>query len=472
MRTSYVRAGTRWIVALAAAATLSVAITSPSWAADPAPTPQISDHDRIKQLEETVNSLKKDTRQVEVNLENLKPLAGWSAADGFTLTSPDGKLYKLRLGGYTQLDGRFFVNDRSNALTNQFLFRRARLDFSGTVFKNFDFRILPDFAGSQVILFDAYVDANFIPEAKVRVGKFKPPVGLERLQGAPYLEFIERAQPTNLVPNRDFGAQLFGDLLNGALSYQLAIINGAPDNSNPAVGDNNDDKDFAGRIFAQPFKDTSINPLKGFGLGVAGTFGHQRGTASTPDLPAFKTFGQATFFQYSAANTTATPPKGPTVAYGQRDRWTPQFYYYVGPFGLLGEYVNSTQTVKRDNTAGRISNDAWQVAASYVLTGEAASYRGVLPAQPFDPFTGKWGAWEVAVRYGQLEVDPDAFSGGFADPKASARRDKEWVVGLNWYLNRNIRWVLDYAHSDFSGGNGTADRPTESALETRVQLLL
>jgi phosphate-selective porin OprO/OprP len=225
-------------------------------------SPQASDVDRrLKELEETVDRLKKDQRQTEVNLENQKPLAGWSAADGFTLTSPDGKLYKLRLGGYTQFDGRFFIHEKSaSGVTDQFLFRRARIDLQGTVFKYFDFRILPDFAPSTPILFDAYLDANYIPEAKLRFGKFKPPVGLERLQGVRYIEFIERAQPTNLVPNRDFGVQLFGDLVNGILGYQLAIVNGVPDNSNPSTGDVNNDKDFDGRFFVLPFKNTSFDP--------------------------------------------------------------------------------------------------------------------------------------------------------------------------------------------------------------------
>jgi phosphate-selective porin OprO/OprP len=456
----------RWVVAIAALVSLTVSTPHRSWAEDQA---QVVDHEkRIKELEDTIKQLKKDERQVEVNLENQKPLAGWS--DGFSLASQDGK-YKLKIGGYTQADGRFFIDDRSNVLTNQFVFRRARIDLQGTVFKYFDFRILPDFAPSTPILFDAYVDANFIPEAKIRVGKFKPPVGLERLQSATNTLFIERAQPTNLVPNRDFGAQWFGDLLSGALSYQLAIVNGAPDNSNPAVGDNNDDKDFDGRIFAVPFKNTSVDRLKGLGFGTAFSYGRQRGTTSTPDLPTFKTFGQATFFQYKDADSGKN---NPTIAFGQRERYAPQFNYYVGPFGLQGEYVISKQAVRRNANPETLSDDAWQVSASYVVTGEAASYGAVMPAQPFDPFARKWGALEVAGRYGQLEVDTDAFSkaNGFADPTSSARRDKEWVLGINWYLNKNIRFTLDYAHSDFSGGAKTGDRPTESAIESRVQLVL
>jgi phosphate-selective porin OprO and OprP len=482
MRTSTVwnvrrrRSGIRWVI-LGAALTALVGGLPPAIRAEE-PPPDAADHERrIKELEDTIKQLKKDERQLEVNVENQKPLAGWS--DGFNLASPDGN-YKLRIRSYTQLDGRFFIDDRTNTETNQFIFRRARIDLSGTVAKYFDFKIMPDFAPSTPILFDAYVDANFTPMAEVRVGKFKPPVGLERLESATSLQFIERGQATNLVPNRDYGGQLFGNLLRGAFSYQLAIVNGVADGVNPSnPGDTNDDKDFAGRIFILPFKDTSIDLLKGLGLGVAGSFGHEAGTQSTPDLPTFKTFGQNTFFQYNgivAANPNATPPvtaQGATVAHGDHTRYNPQIYYYWQQVGLLAEYVNSTEAVKRDAATATLSDDAWTIGATYVLTGENASYRGVTPAHPFDPYAGTWGAVEVGGRYGQLEVDPDSFKNNFANPNTSARRDKEWVLGVNWYLNKNVKFVLNYAQSDFRGGarNG-GDRPTEKALVGRVQLEL
>lgn len=491
MRTSSVRspwrAGAKWVLPLAIVTTLGLAASTRASAADQSTT---ADHERrIKELEETIKQLKKDERQVEVNLENQKPLAGWS--DGFNLASQDGK-YKLKIGGYTQADGRFFIDDRANALTNQFLFRRIRLDLQGTVAKYFDFRILPDFvlaSNGSFQIFDAYVDVNYFPTAKLRVGKFKPPVGLERLQSATSLQFVERGQPTNLVPNRDNGVQLFGDLLGGALGYQLGVFDGVPDNVNPTTAfDANDDKDFAGRVFAVPFKDTSIDPLKGLGFGLAGSYGRQRGTSSSTELPSFKTFGQATFFSYSGAvaATSTAAGKSSSFAFGQRERYSPQFFYYWGPVGLLGEYVTSAQAVRRDtvdttnaitsSVAKTLSHDAWQVGVSYVITGESASYKGVAPAQPFDPFAGTWGAFEVAARYGQLEVDPDAFSKGFASATGSARRDKEWVLGLNWYLNKNVKFVLDYGHTDFRGGAGSgkfvADRPSEHAILSRVQLVL
>jgi phosphate-selective porin OprO/OprP len=38
-----------------------------------------------------------------------------------------------------------------------------------------------------------------------RAGQYKAPVGLERLQSASAIVFLERAFPTELAPNRDRG---------------------------------------------------------------------------------------------------------------------------------------------------------------------------------------------------------------------------------------------------------------------------
>jgi hypothetical protein len=63
-------------------------------------------------------------------------------------------------------------------------------------------------------------------------------VGLERLQSGSELLFVERGLPTNLVPNRDVGAQLFGDLFDGTISYALGAFNGVPDLGNGDLDNN------------------------------------------------------------------------------------------------------------------------------------------------------------------------------------------------------------------------------------------
>ena len=130
-----------------------------------------------------------------------------SAKDGFSLKSADGK-YTLKIRGYAHADARFFPSDDAKAIPNTFFLRRARPIIEATVGKYFDFRIMPDFGQGATTLFDAYWEGKFDPAFTVRAGKFKPPVGFERLQSATDITFAERGLPTNLAPNRDVGLQL------------------------------------------------------------------------------------------------------------------------------------------------------------------------------------------------------------------------------------------------------------------------
>src|SRR5690606_7210394 len=111
---------------------------------------------------------------------------------------------------------------------------------------------------------------------------------------------------------------------------------------------------------------------------------------------------------------------------------------------------------------------AWQVVASWVLTGERASYRGVKPDHPFAAGDGGWGAFEVVARYGRLDVDDAAFP-VFADPAASATQSTAWALGLNWYLTGNLKLVANYARADFRGGAAGGDREDEKTFFTRAQ---
>jgi len=374
--------------------------------------------------------------------------------DGFLLKSGNGD-FQLHVGGYIQADGRFFLHDEQTHIPDQFLLRRVRPIFEGTVFKYFDYRLMPDFGGGQTILYDAYMDFKYWDKIRLRAGKFKEPVGLERLQSPRYMLFIERALPTNLVPNRDVGGEVYGEAVGGFIDYALGIFDGVADGG-LTDGDVNDDKDFAGRVFAHPFKWTSFELLQGLGLGVAGTFGNQEGT-----VPTYKSGGQQTFFTYNSG----------VVTDGDHSRLTPQAYWYWRRFGLMGEYVVSSQEVDKKPLSAQIDNTAWQIVGSVVLTGENASYKGVIPRNNFDLRNGGWGAFELAARWNQLDVDRDAFRLGLSDPAKYAQRAQAWAVGLNWYLNPNIKIAIDFERTEFHGGakNG-GDREPENALLTRFQI--
>ena len=104
-----------------------------------------------------------------------------------------------------------------------------------------------------------------------------------------------------------------------------------------------------------------------------------------------------------------------------------------------------------------------------MLTGENGSYAGVNPAKPFDPAVGNWGAFEVATRYASLSADQEAFP-LFADPGKSARQAKAWSLGLNWYLNRNVKLVFAYEQTDFEGAAPGVTFDTEKLFQQRFQL--
>jgi phosphate-selective porin OprO/OprP len=280
------------------------------------PPPAGAKEERIEALDQKVRILE---RRSEIEQENAAakakeaPIVG-AGQDGFFLRSADGN-FQLRVRGYLQADGRIFADDQDHLGTDTFLMRRVRPIFEGTVYKNFDFRIMPDFGGGTAVVQDAYVDARFWPEAKLRVGKYKPPMGLERLQSGSELLFVERGLPTNLVPNRDVGAQVHGDLFDGAFNYAVGAFNGVPDGASGDL-DNNDDKDFVGRLFALPFKNTPVNSLQGLGIGLSGSYGKQQGNRTSPNLPTLKTQGQLNFFSYRSDGTAA----GTTFADGTRYR--------------------------------------------------------------------------------------------------------------------------------------------------------
>lgn len=411
---------------------------------------------RVEALDQKVRVLER-LRELEQEGAAAKakdaPAVSADSRDGFTIRSPDNSC-KLKIGGYTQADGRLWFADPQKARVNTFLLRRVRPQFDGTLSKYVDFRIMPDFGGGTTALQDAYLSLNLRPGLKVQAGKYKPPVGLERLQSGASLLFAERGLPTHLLPNRDLGIQVHGDLANAAVSYAVGLFNGVVDGGSGDT-DTNDGKDLAVRVFAQPFRNDPDSPLKGLGLGVAGTSGSQEGP-----LPAYRTPGQVSFYSYTDT----------TVADGRRLRISPQAYVYAGRLGLLGEYAISRQEVARKTTTAQLRNTAWQVAASYVVTGESPSYRGVTPRKPFDLDEGEWGAFEVAGRVHRLAIDRDAFP-VFANPSRSARSADAWAVGLNWHLNRSAKLNLDYEQTRFAGGaaNG-GDRKPEKVFFQRLQV--
>ena len=62
---------------------------------------------------------------------------------------------------------------------------------------------------------------------------------------------------------------------------------------------------------------------------------------------------------------------------------------------------------------------------------------------------------------------------GSAPSRRRPRDAREWVGGVNWYLNRAVRISLDYGYTKFGGGATAAlggNRPLERAILQRFQI--
>lgn len=454
--------------------------------------------ERIAKLQKMLEEQQWQMQAMAEELKSLqqKPSVVTSEKDGIGLKSNNGD-FSIKFHGLVQIDNRNI--DGQAPTTDGWIVRKARPWIEGSLFGWIDYRLTPEFStttsniasssngttvsGSGTIgtteVLDAYFDAKFKPWLKLRVGKFKPFVGLARLQSDVDGKFLEHSFVTaNLLPQRDVGASIFGDLLEGKLTYALGYSNGVIDGGNQSVAlDNNSDKEFTARVFALPFKGDG-SAWAGLGVGLAGTNNEQQGTTSSSQLASYKSFSQLSFFSYASG----------TFADGRRTRVSPQMYYYYGPFGLMAEYAAESQEVRRGVNHATLDHEAWQATFSYLLTGEDASYGSVRPKAPFNPNSSGWGAWELIARASAMNLDHDAFTGKvsttrFANIATAARSAQAYGVGVNWYLNNYMRFALDYERTTFDGGGagstvsaGTGaisklvDRETERALIGRLQV--
>jgi len=391
-----------------------------------------------------------------------KPAGPKVAVDwkGLTVSSAD-KSYSVRIRPRIQFDAHFFPDAADGP--SEFYVRRVRPVIQG-VAGPASWRFMPELSGDVRVL-DAWIDLNLGEDTYVRAGKFKGVIGLERLQSFSKNLFVERGLPSQLTPTREIGLELHQDLLDDTVELTLGIYNGVLDDTDNSSNKNlsGGDFDYGARVYVKPWTNDEGSALKGLGFGIGASFGDESTTIDgTADRRLrYRTGGLQTFFQLN--NGVALD--------GRRVRINPHVNYYNGPFGFLAEYVSSSYELSRGGVARDATNWAWTVQASWVLTGEDASFDGVRPANSFSPAKGDWGAFEIAARHSRLRAD-DALFGGSADVRlASSTSVQEASViglGLNWFFNDNLLWQIDYENTDFSGLG--PDRSSEDALITRFQI--
>jgi len=418
-------------------------------------------------VQEQIDALKARIAELDSKVRPIQRAETTAGDKGFILASPDAAT-SLRIRSLIQVDSRWFGDGNVNN-NDALLLRRGRIGLEGKLNKTTEYQITGEYASDKATILDANVTLTYSPEVQVKLGRFKTPVGLEQLQSDASALFIERSLVSQIAPNRDIGVQLGGELNKGEVSYAIGLFNGIQDGGNNSdQKDANDGKDLAARVTFQPWINEEGSALAGLSFGLGASYGLQDTNAAIGTK--YKSDGQQDFFAYRST----------VFSTGRVSRYSPHVSYYNGGLSVLGEYIAATSEVGlAAGSKTKLKNSAWQLATGYVLTGEKASYKGVVPANDFDRAAGSWGAFEVVARVAVLDIDDAAFVGGassFADPAASATKATSFAVGANWYLSKVSRVSVDFTHTKFditAGSTPAATSPiknSENALLARYQL--
>ncbi len=389
-----------------------------------------------------------------------------TVSNGLKWTSEDDE-FQVVLHNLTQAETRNFPGAGGQSpLKSQFFIPRQRLYFTGRVTKNVEFYTVINRGYGSLDLLDAFIDLDFDPRAKFRVGRTKTPTSYEYYQIAEGdLIAPERSLYTgNLSGNRQDGFMFLGQVLEKRAEYALGVFNGP----RRSFQDFNNDKDLYAFFNFRPFEyDESLPGLKYFNVGGEYDFGNE----SNPVQPSsFHTAND----QSSAASNATLASLSPTFLvlnnnvreYGPRDHYSAWVAWYYKSFNLLAQYDGGGQDYALGTGTSKIHvpTQGFFVQGYYFLTGEQITRRvDIRPLKNFAFKNGRLtgpGAIEVQSRISTLDLGRSVFDGGLADPNLWANHAYAVDTGINWYLNQYTKIYFDWQHSGFNQGvfNGNAVR--------------
>lgn len=353
---------------------------------------------------------------------------------GLPKITTDGKFevkagdWKWRVGGRLMHDATWWGTDDS--INAQYFdgheFRRARLYASGTMGKNWDFKLQYDFTDtddSQASVEDAYIRYKGFP-VTLTFGQQKAAYSLNEMTSSKYITFIERSLVTNafsgIVGNRRAGITAShadnGFTLTGGVYLNRSNNDGAPE----AIGDG---YVFTGRATFAPIREKTRNLHIGASVGYRNLSGNALRVRARPEV----------HIADRPIDTDGVAGDS-VIAYGLEAAGV------MGPFSAQFEYMG----YDLDGVAGGTDadGDGWYIFGSYFLTGESRNYKwkkGAFDSVKPKSYAGKGGigAWELAVRYSTADLDDTGVAGGKID---------NLTVGLNWYATKNMMWKLNYVN--------------------------
>jgi phosphate-selective porin OprO/OprP len=437
-----------------------------------------SESERLQKLERAVEQLQKRNAELEQEVSGLKKQSALATEVGARMKTKimsDGKSYvekavveeekpqvfvvpraselKLVLGGYIQVnfedgdvsafEGRFGMT----ALKDRFRLRRARINLTGDFLENFDFKIEGDFENSDGIssgrtafeATDIFVNWHQFPEAQVKVGQWKAPFGLEQLTPDQYLIIIERSLPTGAItPERQIGVQVWGKPFTNVwpdekdlLTYYAGIFNGNGRNTT-----NNDNNNFmyVGRVELQPFSGKLFGQDSSLKLGADVLNSRDdKGTNISQTLNLLVN-----------ADGSLSPYVLPGAA--ERTAWSVDAWFKLGPFDLIGEYLE-------EYVNGRTVNGVAPGFADFTTSGYYVQGSYFLIPKKL----------QAAVRWEDLNPGQMGSDGIHSI-----------TGGLNYYIHGDdIKLMVNYTHtwSDFRAAHPEFGDDQFDEVIARVQLM-
>lgn len=363
------------------------------------------------------------------------------------------------------------LNDGTN-------FRRVRLGVEGKVFNDFDYNLLFEFGGSGAEdaghIQEAWLQySGFEPfgaQARIRLGAFEPQVSLAANTSTSSMILLERPSPAEVargLAGGDFRSglqvQMNGDLgegrgAAGASWLAAAAVTGGTvgviSSTGGAGGQGFDEQlGFTGRLALAPR--LGARTLAHFGLN--GSHVPRPADALGPDAAGARhpiQFRDRPELRVDATRLVDTGPIDAESAFTAGVELALQ----RGPVLIEGEYFR-LGVERRSSALADPRFDGWYLGGSWVLTGEPRRYNaangafdGPSPRRLFDPAAGGWGAFELAGRYSDLDLNFAEGEAGAAPSQDAVRGGEQriWSLGLNWYLNPSIRFMLQGQHVDIS----------------------
>jgi phosphate-selective porin OprO/OprP len=418
--------------------------------------------ERVQTLEEELQTRRENEEALRTRLSTLEQSiadASWIFDyNRASIRTADGR-FVLTFRGRFQFDyGSFFQEEVLPAsvnvgrdLRNGAYFRRAQIGLEGRVYRDFLYEFVIDFgssgterAGQIYLLRVAYVG---IPNFTFNVGAIQPKFTLDDSTSSADITFLERASIINTILDPFGGSDsrrgvevLFNrqGLFHGSDNI---LISAAFTGERIAVVKTDDEGTQAlGRVAYRLFSDEKSN----FQIGASASriLNKPNRQLAFSDRPETRADG---------TQLVGFGPSGLPPAVGAQTAW----HYGVeagmnyGPFQAQGEYhrygLDRVNASLKDPVF-----DGWYVQGSWFITGEmrpyvlaSAAWSSPASANPFALDSRSWGAWELKARYSVNDMNAFPF-----DPVAANRvrggEQKIISAGVNWYLNRNIRWMFDY----------------------------